>query len=121
MSRCGAAAFATAATRPSPRCRWLGCSHTTASHFCDLGVDLRLRLQLTRAAFLSGELDYARVWRIHRDTTGLLPETVALLEAEIVSSAQRLAPTALRHEIREPCVARTDAGDRHCWSTRSWH
>ncbi|MDH6677905.1 hypothetical protein M2284_002104 [Rhodococcus sp. LBL1] len=79
----------------------LGCSHTMASHFCDLGVDLRLRLPLTRAAFLAGELDYARAWRIHRETTGLLPETVALLEAEIVTSAQRLAPAALGREIRE--------------------
>lgn len=79
----------------------LGCSHTMASHFCDLGVDLRLRLPLTRVAFLSGELDYARAWRIHRETTGLQPGTVALLEAEIVSSAKRLAPAALGREIRE--------------------
>jgi len=79
----------------------LGCSHTMASHFCDLGVDLRLRLPLTRVAFLSGELDYARVWRIHRETTGLHLATVALLEAEIVESAGRLAPAALGREIRE--------------------
>lgn len=82
----------------------LGCSHTMASHLCDLGVDLRLRLPLTRAAFLAGELDYARVWRIHRETTGLRPETVALLEAEIVRSARRLAPAALGREIRELIV-----------------
>ncbi|QCQ92130.1 HNH endonuclease signature motif containing protein [Rhodococcus sp. SGAir0479] len=82
----------------------LGCSHTMASHFCDLGVDLRLRLPLTRAAFLAGELDYARAWRIHRETVGLLPGTVALLEHEIVESARRLAPAALGREIRELIV-----------------
>ncbi|WP_114718900.1 HNH endonuclease signature motif containing protein [Rhodococcus sp. AG1013] len=90
---CGNEAVAEVSTR-------LGCSHTMASHFCDLGVDLRLRLPLTRAAFLAGDLDYARAWRIHRETAGLLPETFSLLEAEIVASARRLAPAALGREIR---------------------
>lgn len=94
---CGNEAIAEVSTR-------LGCSHTMASHFCDLGVDLRLRLPLTRAAFLAGELDYARVWRIHRETIGLRPETVSLLEEEIVGSARRLAPAALGREIRELIV-----------------
>lgn len=94
---CGNEAIAEVSTR-------LGCSHTMASHLCDLGVDLRLRLPLTRAAFLAGELDYARVWRIHRETSGLRPETVALLEAEIIRSARRLAPAALGREIRELIV-----------------
>ncbi|NKS75315.1 hypothetical protein GS539_02770, partial [Rhodococcus hoagii] len=67
-----------------------------ASHFCDLGVDLRLRLPLTCAAFLAGDLDYARAWRIHRETAGLSPETLALLEDEIVRSALRLAPARTR-------------------------
>ncbi|NKS14626.1 hypothetical protein GS580_27345 [Rhodococcus hoagii] len=35
---CGNEAIAEVSTR-------LGCSHTMASHFCDLGVDLRLRLR----------------------------------------------------------------------------
>ncbi|WP_430335715.1 DUF222 domain-containing protein [Rhodococcus sp. ACT016] len=78
---CGSEAIAEVSVR-------LGCSHTMASHFCDLGVDLRLRLPRTRAAFLAGELDYARAWRIHRETARLLPATVALLEAEIVESAK---------------------------------
>ncbi|WP_420878856.1 DUF222 domain-containing protein, partial [Rhodococcus sp. (in: high G+C Gram-positive bacteria)] len=105
---CGNEAIAEVSTR-------LGCSHTMASHFCDLGVDLRLRLPLTCAAFLAGALDYARVWRIHRETTGLRPETVALLEAEIIRSARRLAPAALGREIRALIVrARPDeaASDR---------
>ena len=94
---CGNEAIAEVSTR-------LGCSHTMASHFCDLGVDLRLRLPLTCAAFLAGDLDYARAWRIHRETAGLSPETLALLEGEIVRSALRLAPAALGREIRELIV-----------------
>ncbi|MBM4481492.1 DUF222 domain-containing protein [Rhodococcus hoagii] len=94
---CGNEAIAEVSTR-------LGCSHTMGSHFCDLGVDLRLRLPLTCAAFLAGDLDYARAWRIHRETAGLSPETLALLEGEIVRSALRLAPAALGREIRELIV-----------------
>lgn len=94
---CGNEAIAEVSTR-------LGCSHTMASHFCDLGVDLRLRLPLTCVAFLAGDLDYARAWRIHRETAGLRPDTLVLLEGEIVRSALRSAPAALGREIRELIV-----------------
>lgn len=78
--------------------RW-GCSRTVAQGHAELGMDLRLRLPRVRAAFEAGDLDCARVRVIARDTSGLRPETVAALEAEIVAAARRLTPGPLAGEI----------------------
>ncbi|QBJ95483.1 DUF222 domain-containing protein [Rhodococcus sp. ABRD24] len=120
---CGNEAIAEVSTR-------LGCSHTMASHFCDLGVDLRLRLPVTRAAFLAGDVDYARVWRIHCETTGLSAETVVLLEAEIVAGESAGAPhtapetthpTELEHTIHTKAAALIPSPDGTCHHPRSRH
>ena len=77
----------------------LGCSRTVAENFALLGVDLRLRLPLTRAAFACGELDYARVAKISRLTGWFKAETVAEAEAEIVAAARGLSPGPLASVI----------------------
>ncbi|MFC7447134.1 HNH endonuclease signature motif containing protein [Rhodococcus daqingensis] len=89
---CGNNAIAELAVR-------MGCSKTVAESFASLGMDLRLRLPLARAAFEAGELDLPRVRAIARETTGLTPETVAVLEPEIVAAARHLTPGPLAGEI----------------------
>ncbi|AQA22181.1 hypothetical protein BTZ20_3355 [Rhodococcus sp. MTM3W5.2] len=89
---CGNGAVAELAVR-------MGCSKTVAESYASLGMDLRLRLPLTRTAFESGELDLPRVRAISRETTGLKPETVAALEPGIVAAARRLTPGPLAGEI----------------------
>ncbi|SDC76359.1 HNH endonuclease signature motif containing protein [Rhodococcus tukisamuensis] len=76
-----------------------GCSRTVAQGHAELGMDLRLRLPRVRAAFEAGDLDFARVRVIARDTAGLRPETVASLETEIVAAARQLTPGPLAGEI----------------------
>ncbi|MET4611565.1 hypothetical protein ABIC28_002554 [Rhodococcus sp. PvR044] len=89
---CGNGAVAELAVR-------MGCSKTVAESLASLGMDLRLRLPLARAAFEAGELDLPRVRAIGRETTGLKPETVAALEPGIVAAARRLTPGPLAGEI----------------------
>src|SRR6476619_4450763 len=89
---CGNGAVAELAVR-------MGCSKTVAESHASLGMDLRLRLPLARAAFESGELDLPRVRAISRETTGLKPETVAALEPGIVAAARQLTPGPLAGEI----------------------
>uniref|UniRef100_UPI00048A3EC9 HNH endonuclease signature motif containing protein n=1 Tax=Rhodococcus sp. UNC363MFTsu5.1 TaxID=1449069 RepID=UPI00048A3EC9 len=89
---CGNGAIAELAVR-------MGCSKTVAESYASLGMDLRLRLPLARAAFESGELDLPRVRAIARATTGLKPETVAALEPGIVAAARQLTPGPLAGEI----------------------
>ncbi|TJZ77707.1 DUF222 domain-containing protein, partial [Rhodococcus oryzae] len=89
---CGNGAVAELAVR-------MGCSKTVAESYASLGMDLRLRLPLARAAFVAGELDLPRVRAISRETTGLKPETVAALEPGIVAAARRLTPGPLAGEI----------------------
>ncbi|MFG1784136.1 DUF222 domain-containing protein [Rhodococcus oryzae] len=89
---CGNGAIAELAVR-------MGCSKTVAESHAALGMDLRLRLPLARAAFESGELDLPRVRAISRETTGLKPETVAALEPGIVAAARQLTPGPLAGEI----------------------
>ncbi|MFG1783499.1 DUF222 domain-containing protein [Rhodococcus oryzae] len=89
---CGNGAVAELAVR-------MGCSKTVAESHAALGMDLRLRLPLARAAFEAGELDLSRVRAISRETTGLKPETVAVLEPGIVAAARQLTPGPLAGEI----------------------
>ncbi|MFC9786191.1 DUF222 domain-containing protein [Rhodococcus sp. NPDC127528] len=77
----------------------LGCSKTMAESYATTGVDLHLRLPLIRAAFQAGDLDYARVRTVCRETTGLHPDTTTALEPEILTAARSLTPGPLATEI----------------------
>ncbi|MGW0041705.1 DUF222 domain-containing protein [Rhodococcus sp. NPDC003348] len=98
ISDCGNAAIAELVVR-------LGCSRTVAESHASLGIDLRLRLPLTRAAFEAGDLDLARARAISRETTGLSVATVAALEPQILAAARHLSPGPLATEIDRLVVA----------------
>jgi hypothetical protein len=89
---CGNNALAEMAVR-------LGVSKTTAETFAAVGMDLRLRLPRVNAAFAAGELDYPRVARICRATTGFTHDTLDKAEPDILSSALRLSPGPLARAI----------------------
>ncbi|MDG3012205.1 DUF222 domain-containing protein [Rhodococcus sp. D2-41] len=89
---CGNGAVAEVAVR-------LGCSKTMAGNYADTGVELHLRLPLIRAAFESGELDYARVRRVVTSTCFLKPATAARIESAILAAARHLSPGPLGTEV----------------------
>ncbi|MCX5044879.1 HNH endonuclease [Aldersonia sp. NBC_00410] len=89
---CGNNALAEIAVR-------LGCSKAVAEGFAVVGMELRLRLPLVRAAFAAGELDFARVRRIVHDTLGFTPGTVALAEPDMLAAARVLSPGPLAGEV----------------------
>ncbi|KAA0023941.1 HNH endonuclease signature motif containing protein [Antrihabitans cavernicola] len=91
---CGNNALAEIAVR-------IGCSKTMAENYALLGLDLRLRLPLTRAAFAAGGLDYARVAKISRSLGGFTPATVAAAEPEVVAAARSLSPGPLGSAIEQ--------------------
>ncbi|MFC9788518.1 DUF222 domain-containing protein [Rhodococcus sp. NPDC127528] len=98
ITDCGNAAIAELAVR-------LGCSKTVAESFASLGMDLRLRLPLTRAAFEAGDLDLARARAISRETTGFTASTTAALESQILAAARHLSPGPLATEIERLVTA----------------
>ncbi|MFD1813530.1 DUF222 domain-containing protein [Rhodococcus gannanensis] len=98
IADCGNAAIAELAVR-------LGCSKAIAESWAALGVDLRLRLPRTRAAFEAGDLDLARVRAISRETTGLSVATLAVLEPHLLASARHLSPGPLATEIERLALA----------------
>ncbi|MFE3291032.1 DUF222 domain-containing protein [Rhodococcus sp. NPDC059234] len=98
ITDCGNAAIAELAVR-------LGCSKTVAESYASLGMDLRLRLPLTMAAFEAGDLDLPRARAISRETTGLTDSTTAALEPQILSSARHLSPGPLAREIERLVAA----------------
>lgn len=98
ITDCGNAAVAEVAVR-------LSCSKTVAESWTALGVELRLRLPRTRAAFEAGELDVARVRAISRETTGLSVATVSALEPQILTAARHLSPGPLASEVERLALA----------------
>ncbi|MGW0040404.1 DUF222 domain-containing protein [Rhodococcus sp. NPDC003348] len=98
ITDCGNAAIAELAVR-------LGCSKTVAESFAALGIDLRLRLPRTRAAFEAGDLDLARARAISRETAGLSAATVTALEPQILAAARHLSPGPLAGEIERLVAA----------------
>ncbi|WP_187776488.1 HNH endonuclease signature motif containing protein [Antrihabitans cavernicola] len=94
---CGNNALAEIAVR-------IGCSKTMAENYALLGLDLRLRLPLTRAAFAAGGLDYARVAKISRSLGGFTAATVAAAEPEIVAAARNLSPGPLGSAIEQVLI-----------------
>lgn len=94
---CGNAAVAELAVR-------LGCSKTVAQSFAEVGVDLQLRLPVTRAEFVAGNLDLGRVRVICREMAGLSAGTVAALESGVVAAARCLSPGPLAAEIERLIV-----------------
>ncbi|TQF73395.1 DUF222 domain-containing protein [Rhodococcus spelaei] len=92
IADCGNAAIAELAVR-------LGCSKTVAESWAALGIDLRLRLPLTRTEFEAGDIDLARARTISRGMTGLSPTTVTALEPQILAAALHLSPGPLATEI----------------------
>ncbi|GAA4475659.1 hypothetical protein GCM10023094_13560 [Rhodococcus olei] len=76
-----------------------------AESFAAVGIDLRLRLPRTRAAFETGDLDLARVRSISRETAGLSAATVTALEPQILAAARHLSPGPLAGEIERLVAA----------------
>ena len=98
ITDCGNNALAEMALR-------LGCSKTMVENYAMLGIDLRLRLPLTRAAFSAGKLDYPRAAKICRLTTGFTQKTVELAEPDIVGAAETLSPGPLGSAIDRILIA----------------
>ncbi|KAA0021295.1 HNH endonuclease signature motif containing protein [Antrihabitans cavernicola] len=94
---CGNNALAEIAVR-------IGCSKTMAENYALLGLDLRLRLPLTRVVFAAGGLDYARVAKISRSLGGFTAATVAAAEPEIVAAARSLSPGPLGSAIEHVLI-----------------
>ncbi|NMN98250.1 HNH endonuclease signature motif containing protein [Antrihabitans stalactiti] len=94
---CGNNALAEMAVR-------LGVSKTTAETFAGVGMDLRLRLPRVNAAFAAGELDYPRVARICRATTGFTHDTLDKAEEEILADALHMSPGPLARAIDKTLI-----------------
>ncbi|KAA0018979.1 DUF222 domain-containing protein [Antrihabitans cavernicola] len=91
-----------------------------AENYALLGLDLRLRLPLTRVAFAAGGLDYARVAKISRSLGGFTPATVAAAEPEIVAAARSLSPGPLGSAIEQVLIriAPDEVAERRIDATR---
>ena len=94
---CGNNALAEMAVR-------LGVSKTTAETFAGVGMDLRLRLPRVNAAFAAGELDYPRVARICRATTGFTHDTLDKAEPDILADALHMSPGPLARAIDKTLI-----------------
>ncbi|MFD4268690.1 DUF222 domain-containing protein, partial [Rhodococcus sp. NPDC058481] len=80
-------------------CLALGIAPSTCRKLLEVGDALDHRLPNTRAAFLDGRLDFARVNSIVWHTGPISDETLAVIEAQIVDGALQLSPGRLMHEI----------------------
>lgn len=80
-------------------------SRRTAEVHIEIGDALREFLPLTKAAFASGEIDYARVRKIVDGLAGADPDVIAALERGVLASAHRLPPGQLERDIERQLIA----------------
>ncbi|MGW6377101.1 DUF222 domain-containing protein [Rhodococcus sp. NPDC055112] len=82
----------------------LGVSAVTAERFVAVGNALDLRLPLIRAVFVSGRVDFSRVFAIVEATAEISDATLALMEGHLADAALYLTPRKLTAEVMRELI-----------------
>ncbi|MFG1781057.1 DUF222 domain-containing protein [Rhodococcus oryzae] len=82
----------------------LGVSAFTAERYVAVGNALDLRLPLIRAVFVSGRVDFPRVFAIVDATAEISDATLALMEGHLADAALYLTPKKLTAEVMRELI-----------------